>query len=144
MSLYRQHKLSLIRHAKALASTITPVPAFVDLDAHAELDTTPETDWIGIAGFSLNITNKGVNVFVSYVCSTWNDTDLMRMTEMVDKVSDALIPGKQVPLWLQNPGAGVKPTWLVVADDMMVEPTDKAKLRAVQFITVRMVSSQTT
>lgn len=145
MGLYRQHRLSIIRHIKALGQQLVPVVGtFVDLDAHAELDTLPKADFLGIAGYSMSFAERNVVVFASYVVATWNDPDLMRLTSMADLVTDALLPQKKVELFMQNPGAGYTPTWMIVGDEMLVEPVDKTDQRAMQFMTARFLSSQTT
>lgn len=144
MGLFRTHKLSLIRHIKALGNGFSPpVPTFVDLDAHANMDTLPKTDFVGLAAFSMAVGDREVEVFASYVCSTWGDADIMRLTDMVDVVTDALLPEKQVPLWLANPGPGVEPSWMVVSGTETIEPTERTDQRAMQAVTVRLLSSRT-
>lgn len=142
MGLYRQHKLSLIRHVRGLMANFTPLPVFVDMDAHAELDTLPKQDFMGLANYSLAIDEQMVTVSVSYVCATWGDVDLMRLMDMMDTLTEALRPTRTIDLWMQNPGLGVQPSFMVVANDVLVEPTDKTDQRALQFVTVRLLSGQ--
>ena len=142
MGLYRQHKLSLIRFIRGLGNGFSPpVPVFVDLDAHANVDTLPKQDFVGMSSYSMTLGNQEAAIFTSFACATWMDDDLMRLTGMVDALVEKLKPGMTVPLWMDNPAPGIEPKWMVVADNTMVEPTDKTDLRSMQLVTVRLLSS---
>jgi len=138
----RQHKLSLIRHAKELAALLTPRPVFVDLDAHAEMDELPKEDFLGISDFSMVYGDKDVRVFVSYACSTWKDPDLMRLLTMVDLVTEAVKPERKVDVWMEAPGGMVSPTWMISVPGTLVHPTDKTDQRALQLVTAQFISSR--
>jgi hypothetical protein len=142
MGIYRQHKLSIIRHAKQLAAQL-PSTSFIDLDAHANIDELPKSDFVGIDGFSMQENDEGIAVFVSYAGCTWADTDLMRLTTMMDTLVEALRPGRQVQLWMENPGPGVAPSWMKVAGEVLVQPTERSDQRAIQLVTLRLLSGQT-
>lgn len=129
-------KFSLVRFIKDLGLSLpTPTPTFVDFDAHAELDEMPKTDFLGLSGFSMQFDEKHITVFGSVAVVVWNDTDLVRLTKNVSHVVAALKPGKSVPLWDGNGFSD----WLVAANDLAVEPTDRSDQRAIQMVTARLL-----
>ena len=139
MGTYQNHKLSLVRFCKGLAGQLgwAKAPVFVDLDAHAEMDTLPKTDFIGLSSFAIQFDEKMVSVFANIVCGVWEDPDLMRLTEMMDLVTEKLVPTSQIPVFSPEGGPNTPVSWMVVANDTSIPPTDNTSQRAIQMVTIR-------
>lgn len=134
--IFQNCKFSLIRFVKDRGAALSPpITTFVDLDAHAELDDLPKKDFVGLSGFSMQFDDKHITVFCSIVVCVWDDKDLVRLTRTVNSFVAALKPGKQVPLWDGNGFSD----WLVVGNDLAIEPTDRSDQRAIQMITPRLL-----
>jgi hypothetical protein len=145
LSRFREHRFSMIAFCKALAVevqnrlTLPDTPAFVDFDAVASFDDLPNRDFLGLVGFSMAYEEKLVRVFCGIGIGTWNDPDLVRLTEATDIVAERLRPEAQVPLYLE---AATEPAWLAVAGPTEVPPIDRDGARALQLVSTTLVSSQ--
>lgn len=134
--IYQNCKFSLVRFIKDQGLAMSPpISTFVDFDAHAQLDTMPKGDFLGMSGFSMQFDEKHITVFCSVAVVVWDDKDLVRLTQMVNKIVAALKPGNRVPLWDGNDFSD----WLVVGNDLAVEPTDRSDQRAIQMVTPRLL-----
>lgn len=149
MSAFKDHNFSLVRFVRGLgarAGTQLGIvnPSFANLDAHAEISELPEGDIIGMMGFALHYSGKLITVHLGVFVSTFNDADLIRHIEIMDIVSDALAPEKQVPVFNVDTPLVTKPhSWLQVAGDGTIDPTGRASTRSIQVLTIRMLSGLT-
>lgn len=149
MSAFKNHNFSLIRFIKQLGLSSSAAlgyaqPVFVNLDAHAQLNELPKVDLLGMMGYAMHYNGKLLTVHVGVFVSTYNDPDLIRHIELMDAVSDALAPEKQVPVFnVDDPSNLVPASWLQVAGDGTIDPTGREGTRSLQVLTVRMLGGQT-
>ena len=139
-NLYSNAKFSITKFLKELGQQmVPPISTFIDLDAHAEVDTLPKQDFICTSAFSIQLNGKELMVFVGVGIGVWNDPDITRLTTNMNTIVNAFLPEKQVPLWN---GTNFS-KWLVAADDLGVSPTLKSDQRAIQQAFVRLLTIPT-
>lgn len=129
---YQNIKFSTVRYVKGIAPTLP----FVDLDAHAELDKLPKEDFIGMMGFGLSFDDKQVTSIVQVVACMWNDPQLVRLTKLVNTITNALRPETKVPVWTGNSFSA----WMVALNDLSVEPTEGTDQRVLQVCSARFLT----
>ena len=105
-----------------------------NFDAVAEIADLPERDLIGIAELSWRETPL-VTIEAQFVCSTWQDSDLFRLTAIVGHIKDVLKTDARFTLF--RPDTLTKAGNLVVLEGTEVMPVMRSsKHRAVQAVAV--------
>ncbi|HQT78555.1 MAG TPA: hypothetical protein PLD10_15995 [Rhodopila sp.] len=146
MGVYKTHWTSVFAFARVQASLIATrlalsAPPVINLDAHAQaVEDLPLGDFIGVGNFGF-VANSGkiYGCHASFAASTYNDPDLVRLTEMMDILVENLLPGTSIPLFS---APGVQSGWIVVAGTVPAEPADKDKVRSLQVITAHFQSGE--
>jgi hypothetical protein len=141
---YKDPWLSLVRYVKGISATavaqnlVLAAPAFVNLDAHAQFNTLPESDFLAIAGFSLHISGKLMSIFCQIGVSTYNDVDNLRHIDLMNLVMMSFLPEQVIPIY--SAGNVTTPVLkMVVPDGPMVDPTSKDNVRSLQMLTIRLL-----
>lgn len=116
---------------------------FRDIDGHAEDAVLPNKDFILLKDFS-GVFDVHLNEWAMLVgISTFEDENMFRHRQIMNEMLKALMPTSVINLYDHT---SLKPLRgnLVVTSDTTVNPFSKYNTRAVQFILVGAVSSETT
>lgn len=111
-----------------------PPLMYEDFDAHADENSVPPVELIGTAGLSLGTDTPFVNVEVMIGISTLNDTNLLRLRELVAGLFQRLQPVNTVDVLDYQTGA--KLGNLIVLDGVRVLPVGGNQARPVQYVMV--------
>lgn len=110
----------------------------INFDAHADENTLPRSDVIGISGFSLE-TDVFTTMTVMVGICTVDDTNLMRLMELIDALYDKLQPDTKHDVY--NPNTGVVKGFMNVLDGIQLMPVSGSLARPLQYIAVRFATS---
>lgn len=125
---------SLKRFCVLWGQAQTPPIAFEDLDTHADDNTVPKTDLIGTSGFSLSTNAPFVDVEVMIGVSTMNDTNLLRLRELVARLFQRLQPLQTIDVLDYK--TGEKMGNMIVQDGVRVLPVGGSQSRPLQYLMV--------
>jgi hypothetical protein len=104
----------------------------VDFEAHAEMESLPESDCIGLSSFSIVNDNKVHDLAFAIGYCSFNDLNLFRMRGAMAKLYDALAPEKRIPLVDADTGSPLGN--IVMTDGTVVSPMSRAEVRAYRSI----------
>ena len=110
-----------------------PQMKLYNFDGHSDDSDLPDQDLIGVYQTAM-ATDQGTFTFTSMVgVSTLSDTNLFRLTEMINFISTDLMPGKTIPLL--NADSGAQMGLLTIMNGAAVMPVVKNKgIRPVQIV----------
>ena len=97
-NIYRDVQVSLLRFSKefqALMASRGLVLGFVNLDAHADQTTWPKGDFLGMGELTVDIGSMDT-VQVGFAIATEGDPNLLRMSKIVNELTNYLLPGCSV------------------------------------------------
>lgn len=99
MNEYRDVHASLLRFVAQFCAelnqfgfNLTPL----NLDAFANPTDWPAGDFVGLAEFVMDTDGKLVDVMAAIVVSTREDVNLMRMTDLTNRVLNKVMPGSAI------------------------------------------------
>lgn len=135
---------SLVKFVQDFNTAQAPLmPSFVNWDAHAEINTLPAGDVVGIGNLGVSTVDKEFHIEIGFGISTLpaDDTNLFRMIGYVKRLFALLQPEMQIPLVHEDTGEqlGV----MIIVGDSDVLPTAKTQTRPVQFIMISLVATVT-
>ena len=148
-NIYKDHFLSLVAYAKSVSAKMAttykiPAPVYINLDAHAQLDSLPDATAICTQGYALHLDGKFIEVFVMFGISTYQDQNLVLHAELMDVLLDSLLPETNIPVLHQGTTGIIKATThLTVVNPLIVEPTSRTDTRSLQLVMVKLLSGKT-
>lgn len=125
---------SLKRFCVQFGASFTPSLAYEDFDAHADESTVPPGDLIGTSGLSLSTSAPFVDVEVMIGITTTNDTNILRLREMVATLFERLQPTKTIDVLDYKTGG--KKGNMIVQDGVRVLPVGGNHSRPLQYVMV--------
>ena len=147
MGLHKNLRFSLIAFVQQFiqdAAGISPELAFIDFDANPRLNSLPEVDLAGMKGFSWQDNDGLAEVDVMIGITTLNDVSLMRHTDLMDRLTDLLLPERKIPVYNGDASTLEEIGWMVVSQGTDVMPIIPAEVRQVQLISVHLLTDQST
>lgn len=144
---YKLHFHSLVKWLKDRSQEIAadldiPLPHYVNLDAHGQEEELPKADVVGSQQYALVLGAHETQVFIAFTVSTWNDKDLVRLVEIADRLAERLKPGSKIPLWTHDGVQLHESSWMVVTDDVDVEPVARGTKRTFVSLSLRLLSGR--
>lgn len=141
MALYSNLFFSLVGFVKDVSNDIATqinitAPTFVNLDAHAQIDSLPQEHAICIQGYALHINDKMITVFVAIGISTFQDENLVLHTKMMDILTQRLLPESSIPIYSET-SLVVPISHMIVASPVTIDPTAHTDIRSLQMIMVK-------
>lgn len=145
---YALHYHSLVRWTKQETAAIAAelgiaVPAYVNLDAHGQEEELPRTNIVGTQGYAMTDEPAALSLFMSWTISTWDDPDLVLMTDLADRLAQRLAPSSTIPIWTAGSPSPIETSWMVVAGDLDVDPLERGTTRSFVSLSVRLLSGLT-
>lgn len=137
---YRNVQASLIRFCRDFADEMTPHGfslGFLNLDAHADDTTWPDGDFIGMGELNVDVMEQD-EVMVSFAIATDNDSNLLRMSELINELANRLLPNSQIKVYDAETGAVVSS--LFVTNGVRIGTPIRTKSQPLQPITLRLLS----
>lgn len=144
MSLYRDRFLSLVKFCKATSAECASAlsiqaPEFVNFDAHANLDTLPQRDILGITGYSIHMDDKFPTIFVGFALSTYQDKDMLRHMAIMDILFSRLEVNSTISTYRTEHPTQVD-GYMIVANGPLLEPVELMDIRTLQVLNVRLLN----
>lgn len=140
MAEYNNLYASLVKFSQDFIQTLTTPATFVDFDNHADIDTLPNTDIVGIRAMMVDTAEKVMNVNVMFGVSTEDDKNLFRHRDIVDKLFTALQPTKRISYI--DAVNGVALGYLIIQGGTTVVPITRALIRPFQQISVSLLGDR--
>lgn len=144
MNEFRDIQASLLRCAADFASdmnTLGYALTAINLDDYASPKEWPEGDFVGVAEFRFDVNHPFVLASVAFVISTRDDTNLMRMGDLINELLNRLLPTKVIVIYdAKTGGARGK---LNVLNGTRVETVVSTESQPARPIMVSMRSDQT-
>lgn len=113
--LYRDIQASMLRFiadfAEAHGTEANPLTP-VNMDAHADESTVPEGDLVCLAALAANVNDKVVGGTLLVGISTQDDTNLMRLSMLIDQLFDSVLPEKRISIY--DADSGEVKGWTIV------------------------------
>lgn len=148
MAAHKTIRISLVKFIQDFIANLDPIHGitspvgvqFFDFDAHSEETELPVKDLIGLADLSWAEDEKTYEVMVSIGVSTTEDPNLFRHHDIIDALSSVLRVEDQVNL--VDPATGSVIGWMVAQNGVSLLPMARTKVRGLQFLMVRFLTSQ--
>jgi hypothetical protein len=125
---------SLKRFCVLFGQDQSPPVEFEDFDTHADDNSVPKIDLIGTSGLALSSSAPFVDVEVMIGVSTLNDTNLLRLRELVARLFQRLQPTKTLDVFDYKTGEKIGN--MIVQDGVRVLPVGEGQSRPVQYVMV--------
>lgn len=109
---------------------------YLNLDAHASDSEWPQGDFIGTSDVKIDV-DEFDTVILAFVVGTENDTNLFRLSEVVNYMVNLLLPGKSIPVY--DSQTGILRANLMSADGLRIGSTSPTEKQTVQPIMVRLL-----
>lgn len=122
------------------AGTLPSDASCILFDAHASAMALPAADVLGIEGLSVQQDGRIQHVQVMIGASTYNDTNLFKLTSVTDTLYEALQSPDSIPLC--DPTTGTQIGLLVIQDGTRVLPVAREDSRPLQFVMVSLLSTK--
>lgn len=149
MSAYKNLNFSMVKYLKGVAVQagtrlgIAP-PLYENLDAHAQMESLPRKDIIGMLGFAMQHSGKLLTVHLGVYVSTFDDPQLVRHVELMDSLTDAFKPENSIPVFeVSTPLVLAPASWMVVMPDGSIDPMGRENTRSIQIMTLRLSTGET-
>lgn len=110
-------------------------PVFFNFDAHGVEHELPERDLVGMAAFTIEVDDGTHEVTCSIGVAPWNDKNLFRHIDVMDRLYDRLQPLNQVDLY--DATSGDRLGWMSLLNGTSMLPMTTAEVRPLQFISFR-------
>lgn len=110
----------------------------VNLDAHTDPEKWPEKDFIGVGEFTMEYDGRNVMLTAAFAVSTVADTNLFRMSELINHLVNRLEPMMSFPIYGARTGAEVGK--IMILDGTRVGAPLETKSQPIQPVMVRMVT----
>lgn len=110
-------------------------------DAHAEINSYPETDLIGPGGLTIECDDGLITASLVIGISTMDDENLFRLDALIGQMFRRVKPGSIIPL--VDAETGQKYGNLQVMGQLSVLPVELTKIRAFRGIAIHLGSDQT-
>ena len=111
---------------------------YYEWDGYAEATVLPSTDLVGLIGFSLTQDGKFHNIVCGLGLVTYNDTDIERLTKLVDHFYNRLSATSRYPIFTPD---GTQIGMATCFDGTTVAPAAQVDVRPAQTLsfTARLV-----
>lgn len=116
---------------------------FRDLDGHGEDHIIENKDYLFIKDFSGEVENHFHEWIFNIGISTFEDENLFRHHEILDFMLTKVLPQTVIPLY-STATSKLKGLSLIVRGSVLVQPMAKYNTRAIQYLLVSVVSTETT
>ena len=136
--IYRDVQASCLRFCSNF-SAAHPTLVVENFDAHGDESTLPPQDIIGLSSLSISVDNKMVSISLMFGISTLVDTNLFRITELIDTLLNELLPTKQIPLL--DADTGIQNGYLAIQNGTRVLSVGGSAARPLQYIMVNLLAS---
>lgn len=143
MNEYRDIEASILRFSSDLANELTQFGTsveIVNLDAYANPAAWPEGDFIGPSEMKIDLSDGQIYVTFALVVSTRDDVNLMRMSQIVNRVVNKLPVGARIPML--DAISGIPRGTLVRNDGMRVDSVVQTDSQPAKPIFITLVSDQ--
>lgn len=144
MNEYRDIQASLLRFASDFAQELNDFGGSVqaiNLDSFATPQAWPEGDFVGPAEVMIELDESMVTVIMALVISTRDDTNLMRMSDYVNRALNRLRVGTKIPIY--DALAGTPRGNLVVKGRVRVSVVENTDSQPAKPIMIQLGSDQT-
>lgn len=133
---YQNIQSSLLRFIADFAE-VNPTLDTVNLDAHTDEASWPDAEFIGLGELHVEIgeTYSGQCMFA---ISTKDDTNLFRMGEWMQKLSELVLPNKNIPVYDAQTGTQIG--MLFVLNGTQIGAPMATKTQPIQPIAIRFES----
>lgn len=138
--LYKNVTSSILRYCSEFADE-HPGIEVINFDAHGDEATLPQSDVMGPSALTVNVSGSFCIVSLLLGVSTREDTNLFRLSSLIDSLFEDMLPESYLPLYNAETGQAIGR--LVVEDGSRVLPVDNTSTRALQFVMVNLRSTQT-
>ena len=131
---------SLVRFTNDFIAALPTTATFVDFDQHADIDTLPAGDIVGIRSMMVDTTDKVLSINVMFGVSTEDDKNLFRHRDTIDRLFTALQPTKRVE-YVDAVSAEAL-GYLIIQGGTTVIPISRALIRPFQQISVSLLGDR--
>lgn len=98
LNIYRDVQASLLRFCQEFRANMGPKGfelGFINLDAHADHASWPDGDFIGMGELTVDLMSID-EVQVAFAIATASDPNLLRMSQLVNELTNFLLPGSAI------------------------------------------------
>lgn len=110
---------------------------YIDWDENADITKPPDGDLIGLHGFAVSTSGKLHDFQFGVTCQTLNDPNLFRLTDIVDKLYNLMLPEKQFSIIHPNTGEVIAAASF--AGETAVHPVNRIETRVTISLQARFV-----
>lgn len=140
---YRDIEASILRFASdfaAEAGVLGNPLEVVNLDAHANPQSWPKTDFFGPSELRVDFGDKEIEVYVAFAISTIDDENLHRMSKLVNRLVNHLAPPTKLPL--RDSMTGLPRGYMITTPTLRVGEVISTDTQPVRPVFVRFVVNQ--
>lgn len=110
----------------------------LNLDAHTDPEKWPDGDFIGVGEFTMEYQDRNVMLSAAFAISTVGDTNLFRMSKLINHLVNRLEPMQSFPVYGAETGLEVGK--ILVLDGTRVGAPLETKSQPIQPVMVRMAT----
>jgi hypothetical protein len=134
-NIYRDIQASLIRFSRDFGDLHGL--DFVNLDASTNAEDWPAGDFIGIGELNVEVFEWD-EISLSFAISTKDDSNLLKMSDLINKLANEVMPGSSIPvLDAEN---GVKKASMLVTNGVKIGTVMDTDFQPLQPIIVHLIS----
>ena len=110
-----------------------------NFDAHADESILPMSDLVGLSSLSLVLDDKMAAISLMIGISTLVDTNLFRLSALVDELLQSLVPTNKIKLF--DADTGIEKGWMVVQNGTRVLAVGGSSARPLQYVSLNLLTS---
>jgi len=137
--IYANLHSSFLRFCADFAAAHNLVP--VNFDAHAGVETLPNSDLIGMASLSFTEDEGLLSIKVMLGISTLNDENNFRLVKLVSELFELLRPNQRLTIYRADTDPEVVAGWMICQDGTTVLPVGGEVARPLQYVAVHLATS---
>lgn len=138
------HHSSLLRFCNAFAIEMKNQHqnlTVVDYEAHADVETLPKSDLIGVANFAIQQDEQMYHIEAMIGITTYDDHNLFRLKQLTSRLFDYLAPTNMIELVDADTAEPIGQ--MTIKNGTRAMPVAGSAQRPMRFIIFRCISSQT-
>lgn len=118
-----------------------PAMDAINIDAHSDETTIPNTDIVGMSGLSIDVDEHVVGIKVMIGLGTLDDTNLFRLMAQMDALFDKLLPTKNIKVY--DADTGEEKGSMVILNGTRMLPVGGTEARPLQYVMVSLLTTRT-
>lgn len=142
-NLYKNFYASLLKFCQDFNDAMTAKGyklAVVNFDAHADIDTLPSDDCVGIMNFALTVDDHFTTIRCLVGVVTNDDTNLFRLHDLSGELLDWLLPTRRIEIVDHEDGSHIG--WMIIQNGTRALAVS-GEVRPTRFFIISLMSDQT-